>query len=145
MHFCLRIEKGSETLFQALKRDMKSVLVMLPVAIIARSFLIRSNVNAEATNIILLSLIAIPVVIFRVVCELNTKIYYLVRDFKIENLPQFTATEKMVFSFKESIMSNVSLSYGLQVNDFIGLSNNISGRDAKSLFMMHYVERQSNG
>ena len=134
MRFCIRIEKSGETLFQAIGRDIKSILFMLPIAFILRLLLIRNNLNSKAINIILLIIIAIPIAVFRVVSELNPKVIYYLKNFTLENLPKLTATDKIAsFFMQDELISNVLVCYGLQYKNFIELNNSIAATDAKSL------------
>ena len=67
----IRIEKSGVSILSTIVRDLRIVLLLLPLALALRFILTKNNFSGMAINTALLLSISLPIAVYRVVKELN--------------------------------------------------------------------------
>jgi len=95
----IRIEKSGVSILSTIVRDLRIVLLLLPLALALRFILTKNNFSGMAINTALLLSISLPIAVYRVVKELNLQTYKI-KKYVFVNLPTYTAsiTNKELFT-----------------------------------------------
>jgi hypothetical protein len=126
MRFDLKIEKSGETLFEDIKKDILSILLLLPLAILLRIVLIKNNVSNRVIDTVILACIAIPIVVWRVIKEQSPSFTFYLEKLLIENLPKIAASDKIALYPKELTLSNTMVSHTFCANwEYLSINQNV--------------------